>query len=49
MLNSVLQIISRQYEKRSRSLIVSVDHETISAPAGAQMPGIRHHRFVNDS
>jgi len=36
-----LQIISRQYEKRSRSLIVSVDHETISAPAGAQMPGIR--------
>jgi hypothetical protein len=49
MLNSVLQIISRQYEKRSRSLIVSVDHETISAPAGAQMPRIRHHRFVNDS
>src|SRR5215471_4611451 len=35
MLNSVLQIISRQYEKRSRSLIASVDHETISALAHA--------------
>jgi hypothetical protein len=35
MLKSILQIISRQYENRSRSLIVSVDQETIQAPARA--------------
>jgi hypothetical protein len=31
----VSQIMSRQYENRSRSLIVSVDQETIPAPARA--------------
>jgi hypothetical protein len=39
MLNNVLQIISRQYEKRSRSLIVSVDQETMLAPARAAIAG----------
>jgi hypothetical protein len=40
ILKSVLQIISRQYEKRSRSLIVSVDHETIPASMSSENPRI---------
>src|SRR5215472_17287866 len=36
ILKRVLQIISRQYEKRSRSLIASVDHETIPATISAE-------------